>query len=95
MKDYFNSKIFKKKDNLVSRKIGNEYLIVPIINNVAEMNRMFTLNEVGSFIWDQIDGHKCVEDIISSVHAEFDIDKQTAQQDVSEFLKNTEKVLFI
>lgn len=59
------------------------------------MNNMFTLNEVGSFIWDQVNGKKCVKEIIESVHSEFDVDRKTAENDVMDFFKKTEKVLFV
>jgi len=45
---------------IVTKKTGNEYVLVPLASNIADMNRLFTLNESGAFIWELIDGKKNV-----------------------------------
>ncbi|MBI5217551.1 MAG: PqqD family protein [Bacteroidia bacterium] len=87
------AKIYNKKNNLVSRKIGDEYILVPIINNIAEMDKVYTLNEVGAFIWDNIDGKNNIRQIIHSVTSEFDVDEVTATADVTEFIKMMENII--
>lgn len=88
-------KIYRKKENLVARKIGEEYILVPIINSIAEMDRLYTLNEVGSFIWEQIDGQNSINDIIYSVTSQFEVNEMIAREDVIDFLKKTENVLTV
>lgn len=88
-------KVYRKKENLVARKIGDEYILVPIINSIAEMNKLYTLNEVGSFIWDQIDGQNNIGDIIHSVISQFEVNELIAKEDVVDFLKKTENVLTV
>lgn len=88
-------KIYRKKDNLVARKIGHEYVLVPIIKSVAEMERLYTLNEVGSFIWDQIDGKKSVAEIVHLVTSQFEVNEIVAKNDVIDFIKKTENVLTV
>jgi hypothetical protein len=80
---------------VVTRKTGNEYVLVPITNNIADMNSVYTLNETGAFIWEQIDGKRDVEEIISMLTEEYDIDKQKAESDVFEFIENMSKYLII
>jgi hypothetical protein len=38
------------QSRFVSREVGNELILVPLTNNVAQMNSMFTLNETGKFM---------------------------------------------
>ena len=87
--------ILSRSPSIVTRKTGNEYVLVPIANNIADMNSVYTLNETGAFIWELIDGKKSVEEIIGAVTAEYDIDKETASADVFSFVNNMGKYLII
>ena len=81
--------------SIVTRKTGNEYVLVPVTNNIADMNSVYTLNDTGAFIWDLIDGVKSVEDLIEAVINEYDIDRETATSDVFSFIDNMSKYLII
>ncbi len=80
---------------VVTRKTGNEYILVPVTGNIADMNSIFTLNETGAYIWENIDGQKTVGEIIELVENEFDIDHPTAERDVLEFLESMRSYLII
>lgn len=81
--------------SIVTRKAGNEYVLVPVTNNIADMNSVFTLNETGAFIWEQIDGKNNISDIIEKLTAEFDTDNDTAAKDVLSFMDDMKKYLII
>jgi len=87
--------VLSHSPNIVTRKTGNEYVLVPIANNIADMNSVFTLNETGAFIWELIDGKRNVEDIIKVLTTEYDIDKETAISDVVSFVSDMNKYLII
>lgn len=87
--------ILSQSTSIVTRKTGNEYVLVPITNNIADMNSVYTLNETGAFIWEQIDGKKSVEDIITMLTEEYDIDKQKAESDVFTFIDDMSKYVII
>lgn len=80
------TELFKKKPQFAIRNVGNEKVLVPIKDNIANMTEIYTLNEVGSFIWDQIDGKNSEEDVVKAITEEFEIDELTAKNDLSEFL---------
>jgi len=82
-------------ESIVTRKTGNEYVLVPVTNNIADMDSVYTLNETGAFIWEQIDGEKSVGDLIEAVIAEYDIDRETAASDVLSFFDKMSKYLII
>ena len=81
--------------SVVTRKTGNEYVLVPITNNIADMDSVYTLNETGAFIWEQINGKKSVHEIINELTNEFEIDDDTATEDVLLFLDDMNKYLII
>jgi hypothetical protein len=87
--------VLSQSTSVVTRKTGNEYVLVPITNNIADMNSVYTLNETGAFIWEQINGSRNVEEIISNLTNEYDIDQQKAETDVFDFIENMRRYLII
>ena len=87
--------IFSRSPSVVTRKTGNEYVLVPIANNIADMNSVYTLNETGAFLWEQLDGKKSVKDLIDALISEYDVDYETAASDVFSFLAEMDKYLII
>jgi hypothetical protein len=87
--------VLSHSPSVVTRKTGNEYVLVPIANNIADMNSVYTLNETGAFIWELIDGKRDLEEIISEMIKEYDIDEATAKEDVLSFIEKMMKYLII
>ena len=81
--------------SVVTRKTGNEYILVPVANNIADMNSVYTLNETGAFIWELIDGKRDLEEIISELVKEYEIDESSAREDVHSFLEKMKTYLII
>ena len=84
-----------RSSSVVTRKTGNEYVLVPVTNNIADMTSVYTLNETGAFIWELIDGKKNVEELIKAVIDKYDVDRETATRDVFSFLDNLRDYLII
>ena len=87
--------ILSHSAEVVTRRTGNEYVLVPIANNIADMNSVYTLNETGAFIWDHINGERSVAELIDAVTTEYDIDDETAKEDVFSFIDNMSKYLIM
>ena len=87
--------ILSRSPSVVTRKTGNEYVLVPVTSNIADMNSVYTLNETGAFIWEHLNGEKNVGDIISALTTEYNIDNETALKDVFSFIENMSKYLII
>jgi hypothetical protein len=87
--------IVSQSASIVTRKTGNEYVLVPITDNIADMNSVYTLNETGAFIWEKIDGKRDLNEIIAALINEYDIDRKSAESDVFSFIENMSKYLII
>jgi hypothetical protein len=87
--------ILSHSKSIVTTKTGNEYVLVPVANNIADMNSLYTLNETGAFIWEHINGENCVEDIINEMMTEYEVDFVTASNDVFLFINDMRKYLII
>lgn len=72
---------------IVSRKIGEEYLLVPLRREAADPEKIYTLNEVAAFIWEQIDGTRSVQQLVAAVLDHFDVTADEARRDVIEYLE--------
>ncbi len=83
--------IVAHKNAFAVQKVANDLILVPLKGNVAEMNEMFTLNESGSFIWEQLTEVSSLETIVASLVKEFEVDVETAEQDVVSFLEKLSK----
>lgn len=69
----FGEKVYKKNDSFVFRKIADEYILVPIRQNVGDLESIYTLNEVAARIWELIDGKMKVEGIKEKLIEEFEV----------------------
>lgn len=78
--------VYKHSHDIVTRKTGNEYVLVPLAGNIADMNSVYTLNETGAFIWEQIDGKKNLGMILDLVVDEFETDRERAESDLNDFI---------
>ena len=85
--------LYKLKAKFVAREVGNEMILVPLTGNVAQMSELFTLNETARFIWQNITENSTIADIEYLMTNEFDIDTETAKEDIEKFMKQLESML--
>ncbi len=79
--------VFARNDQVVSRKIVDELILVPMRKNVADMETLYTLNEVGARVYELIDGAVPLRGIVNAIVEEFDVTEQNAESDVREFVE--------
>ena len=80
------NKVFKKQDDIVSREIAGESILVPIRGKLADMQRIFSLDPVAEYIWRQLDGRRTLNEVSSGVLETFDVKKEQAEADLMEFI---------
>jgi hypothetical protein len=81
----------RKRDDLLTRQIAGETIIVPIRGKLADMQNIFAINVVAEFIWERMDGRKTMDQIVGDVSAQFEVDEKQARSDVMEFLAELDK----
>ena len=85
-------KKYKKNPNIVFRKVVDECILVPIKQKADELDSIFTLNNVGSRIWELIDGEKSVTDIREILIGEYEVITKEAEADLQEFIGKLEQI---
>ena len=78
--------IYRRRDNVVCRRIAGETLLIPIRGNLVDMQRLFVLEGAGDFIWEMIDGSRTTDDIRKAITGHFDMAAQDAGADLDEFI---------
>ena len=79
---------FTKDSDLVTRNIGGETIIVPVRSNVGDLDSIYNLNEVGTTIWELLDGKTNVSQIAEAIQEEYEVSKEEAEKDAFEFLES-------
>lgn len=88
----FLDKVYKKSDSVVFRKIGEECILVPIRQDVGDLESIYTLNETAARIWELTDGKTQVSQIKEKIVQEFEVDPEQAEQDLKEHLQQLEGI---
>jgi hypothetical protein len=85
-KDSF-SRIFEKNKNIITRQIAGETILVPIRGKLADMEHIFTLNTVGNYIWENLDGEKNLAELLVLLLDQFEVSKEDAETDILTFIE--------
>lgn len=83
---------FQKDSSIVSRRIADEMILVPIRRKLGEIECLYTLNEVGARIWELIDGQRSVKALRDTLVAEFEINESEAQQDLVQLIHQLKEI---
>ncbi|WYD80216.1 MAG: PqqD family protein [Candidatus Electrothrix gigas] len=78
--------VYKKADNIVTRKVMDEILLVPISGDLASMDELYTLNDTGAFIWQALDGTRTLAEIGRQLEQEYDAPEEVIKADLREVM---------
>jgi hypothetical protein len=84
------TRCYIKETNLVTRDIAGETVIVPVKSNVGDLDSIYTLNEIGTLVWQLIDGKNSVSQIVDAICRAYDVTTEEAEKDALEFLNALE-----
>jgi hypothetical protein len=75
-----------RAQRMVGRRIGDEYVLVPLAGRGADLDSILNLNRVAAFIWEQLDGVQTGDAIVEAVVERFDVERARAEADTLELL---------
>lgn len=80
-------KIFAVSDDVVARKIEDEFIIVPLAAGVGDMeDELYSLNDVGLAIWERLDGKASLRQIVAMLASEYEVAPEELERDVRGFV---------
>ena len=75
--------VYRRKDGISSRRLGDGLMLYD-----SHTDRIHTLNETGTCVWELLDGENTVEGIEGTLKHRFkDASPQRVSQDVAEILE--------
>lgn len=77
---------YKQSDTVVARIIAGETLIVPVRGGVGDLASIYSLNELGSFLWGNLKTAKTAGELVELVLDEYRVESDVASRDVQAFL---------
>lgn len=83
---------FSKADSIVSRRIADEFILVPIRRKAGEVEQIYTLNEVGARIWELTDGTRTVKAVRDVIVQEYETRTEEVQEDLIRLLRQLEQI---
>lgn len=72
----------------VPRRLGDTYVVVPSGSDVEVASGLFEVNQTGLDVWERIGSESTdLDDLVSDMLLEWDVDRQTLRRDVVAFLR--------
>jgi hypothetical protein len=90
--EIFLKRRYRKNPDVVAREIGDEFILVPIRRDVADLESIYTLSGTGGRIWELIDGQLTTLELRDRIVEEFDVEPEQAEADLVEFLSDLQEL---
>lgn len=75
-----------RSERMVGRRIGDEYVLVPLAGRGADLDSILNLNRVAAFVWEQLDGERSGGEVVEALLERFDVERARAEQDYLELI---------
>lgn len=85
-------RVYKRADDVICRQVGHESILVPISNNVGNLDYIFTLSPVAARIWELLDGSRSVDQIVDTICDEYDVEREQAAADTAQLVSDLMEV---
>jgi Coenzyme PQQ synthesis protein D (PqqD) len=71
---------------MIGRRIGGEFVLVPLAERGADLDSILNLTRVAAFIWEQLDGKRTGEAIVDALVERYEVERKQAAADYVELL---------
>lgn len=84
--------VFARSPRMVGRRIADEFVLVPLAGRGTEIDALYNLNRVGTFIWEQLDGRRDGHALVRALVERFDVETARACADYAAFVAQLESI---
>ena len=79
----------KVKDQLVLREIAGQYVIVPVMERVKDVQSMVYITSSAAYLWQYMEGKEfTLDELVELILAKYkNVTKEKAQEDIIAFLQ--------
>ena len=82
----FIQEISQIKPNFICKQTGEELLLIPLKDNVADFNQYLVLNELGAFIWTALHPEVSYDELQNLILNEFEVELENLRDDLEKFI---------
>lgn len=95
--DYYQNKtLYKTGDDVVTRMIAGETVLVPVGRMAQKLNGMATFSETGQFLWKLLNEKPCSrDDLVYALALECQCKPKELQEDVEAYLQKMQEYGFV
>ena len=61
---------------------------MPVSEDIRDMRKVYKLNDLGWFVWENLEKEDDLKGLAALIFREFSVDKAAARRDLSAFLNN-------
>jgi len=84
--------LFIRNPDFVFRRIIDETILVPIHRNLAEMDCIYTLNELGALLWEKLSVPTSRTELCQVILDNYDTNEEAASVDLEAFLDELQAI---
>lgn len=77
----------KVNQDFILREVAGENFLIPLGQAALRIHGMIVMTESGVLLWKKLQTEQTIEGLTESLLEEYDVDRQTAQKDVTEFIE--------
>ena len=78
------------KEGFMLREAAGETVVVPFGEEALNFQGIISLNETGALLWKELEQGCEKKDLVQALLDEYEVDAETAEKDVNEFLKRAD-----
>lgn len=76
--------VFRHTENIVTRKVMDEILLIPISGEMASMDNLYSLNETAAFVWQSIDSRRTLAEVVEMLEQQYGASTEIIREDLLE-----------
>lgn len=84
----------KIKEGFLLRQIAGQTVVLPTAGDL-NLNIMITLNETGTFLWEQMQQETSEAELTDALLEEYDVEEAVAKESVAAFVKKLREHKFL
>lgn len=76
----------KIKSDYILRELAGSHVVVPMNQEVINLNGIISLNDAGMFLWKELLDDKSEQDLVCAFLEEYNVSQVTANKDINDFV---------
>ena len=86
LEDIDTKTLFRINPNYLLRQVADDYVIIPIDDELELSNAIMTPNRSAVFIWNEFLNANTIENVVKKALSKYDVSEETIRRDVRRFV---------